>query len=42
MFCPHCKGQDIIKAGYRLSVRSGKKQRYQCTTCYKTFYGEEE
>jgi len=39
--CPHCGGQKLAKAGFRLSVANGKRQRYQCTDCFKTFYGEE-
>ena len=39
--CPFCEGEHITKAGMRVTVK-GRKQRYQCMTCGKTFYKEEE
>jgi transposase-like protein len=29
--CPHCHGR-LIRAGYKVT-RSGKRQRFQCTSC---------
>ena len=38
--CPYCEGKRITKAGLRPTVK-GKKQRYKCQECGKTFYQEE-
>lgn len=34
--CPACGGESV-KVGFRIT-RSGRKQRYQCKACGKTFY----
>jgi len=40
MVCPECKSIKIKKAGI-VVTRKGKKQRYQCKDCAKTFYRED-
>ena len=40
--CPNCGEKHTTKSGYRLSVTHGRKQRFQCTKCFKTFYAPEE
>lgn len=35
--CPECgETEEVVKSGFRL-VRGGKKQRYQCKKCHRTF-----
>jgi transposase-like protein len=35
--CPHCGSHNIGKNGFRMTL-AGKKQRYQCMNCGRTFY----
>jgi len=40
--CDRCGSDDIVKHGIKGTVGKGKRQRYQCKSCYKTFYAKEE
>lgn len=35
--CPYCKNEKIQKVGKYATVK-GKKQRYKCTECGRSFY----
>jgi len=37
MQCPKCGSDETRKRGFEITTK-GKKQRYQCKTCGKTFY----
>jgi transposase-like protein len=39
--CKYC-GNKATKFSKVPTVKSGKKQRYRCTECGKTFYGGDE
>lgn len=39
--CPYCSSQRIWKSGKIPIVNKGKRQRYKCAECGKTFYGDE-
>jgi len=41
MKCPNCGTEETIKAGSKITTK-GKKQRYQCKLCGKTFTEETE
>jgi Insertion element protein. len=34
--CPYCKGEEVIKRGWR-KTKLGKKQRYLCRGCNRRF-----
>jgi transposase-like protein len=38
MKCPDCSSEHVCKIGKKITRKQGKKQRYQCTDCGKTFY----
>ena len=38
MECPNCKSKHIVKLGKIPSFKAGRKQRYKCWECGKTFY----
>jgi predicted Zn finger-like uncharacterized protein len=38
--CPECGSTKIVRFG-SIPTRSGKKQRYRCQECGRTFYAEE-
>jgi transposase-like protein len=40
MLCPHCFSKHVVKAGFHNTVKNGKRQRFQCGECAKTFYKE--
>lgn len=42
MICPYCKERRIAKVGKIASVKDGKKQRFQCRECGRTFYGKDK
>jgi transcription elongation factor Elf1 len=37
--CPHCNSETVYKIGFRPTLK-GKKQRFQCYNCGKSFYAE--
>jgi ribosomal protein S27E len=37
--CPNCQSEQVVKLGFITNVE-GKKQRYKCQNCGKTFYEE--
>jgi len=37
--CPYCKEEHVVKIGMKVTT-SGKRQRYQCMECGRTFYGD--
>lgn len=37
-FCPYCKNERIQKVGKYASVSKGKRQRYKCPECGRSFY----
>jgi transposase-like protein len=39
MICPECLKEHVNKVGLAVT-RKGKKQRYQCRECGRTFYNE--
>ncbi|MFA5365615.1 MAG: hypothetical protein WC325_10595 [Candidatus Bathyarchaeia archaeon] len=39
--CPECKSTHIVKAGFAIT-RKGRKQKYKCQTCARTFYQTQE
>lgn len=41
MICPECNSEKISKSGFKVT-RTGRKQRYQCQNCGKTFYEQKE
>jgi len=41
MECPKCGSEETVKIGFRMTT-SGKKQRYQCQKCGRTFYPRED
>jgi len=41
MKCPECDDMHVVKAGLKVT-RQGRKQRFQCTHCGRTFYKAEE
>ena len=41
MKCPVCESDHIAKAGLYPTVSEGKKQRYKCMECGRTFYDPE-
>lgn len=36
--CPWCNHDKIVKHGIKNTVKKGKRQRYQCNLCARTFY----
>jgi transposase-like protein len=45
MKCPNCNSEKIAKTGFKPTLKEGRKQRYQCQQCGKTFFtpkGENE
>lgn len=36
--CPYCKNEKVQKCGLYPTVKEGKKQRYRCFECGRTFY----
>lgn len=38
--CPHCGAHRVNKSSQVATVSAGKKQRYICRECGKTFYYE--
>jgi transposase-like protein len=40
--CPYCKSDRVVKIGFRRTVKNGKRQRYQCQECAKSFYAGDE
>lgn len=38
--CKFCKSENVVKFGKVPTVNAGKKQRFRCQECAKTFYGE--
>ena len=43
MKCPNskCNSSHIVKAGFKVTVK-GRKQRFQCQDCGRTFYENKE
>ena len=35
--CPECGSTHVVRAGLKIT-RQGKKQRWQCANCGRTFY----
>ena len=42
MECPECKSSNVNKAGKFPTRKEGKKQRFVCRDCAKTFYEAKE
>jgi len=42
MYCKYCKSERVVKSGFKATVSKGKRQRYQCAECGRTFYIEKE
>lgn len=42
MECPKCKSTKVNKVGKVPSYKDGKKQRFMCRDCAKTFYETKE
>jgi transposase-like protein len=40
--CPNCGSSKIRKFGFVITLKKGKKQRFQCYDCGKTFYSKGE
>lgn len=38
--CPYCRSKIVWKSGILPSVRKGKRQRYKCGDCGKTWYND--
>lgn len=38
--CKKCKSDNVAKFGSIPTVNAGRKQRYRCQDCGKTFYSE--
>lgn len=38
MRCPECRSKKIIKAGWAVTRKEGRKQRFQCRSCGRVFY----
>lgn len=36
--CPFCKSKSTTKNGFFTTKHHGRRQRYICTSCRKTFY----
>ena len=36
--CPSCGSVRVTKAGWKITRTMGRKQRYQCQSCGRTFY----
>jgi transposase-like protein len=36
--CPACGGTEFRRFGYSYTVHKGKRQRWQCKKCYKSFF----
>jgi len=36
--CPSCGSEHVTKAGWKITRTMGKRQRYQCQSCGRTFY----
>jgi len=41
MKCSKCGSEETVKAGFKITTK-GKKQRYQCKKCGKTYYKPKE
>lgn len=37
MKCPECNSTTVVRIGF-IVTKSGKKQRYKCNKCGRTFY----
>ncbi len=37
MNCPECRSNKVVRMGF-IVTRNGKKQRYRCNKCGRTFY----
>ena len=38
--CPNCGSTHIVRFGYVITFKKGRRQRYQCQDCGKTFVRE--
>lgn len=39
MKCPECGSTTVVRIGL-IVTRAGRKQRYRCNTCGRTFYAK--
>lgn len=36
--CPECRSRHIVRAGRKMTRRAGRKQRFLCADCGRSFY----
>ncbi len=41
MRCPDCKKQHVTKIGTVMTKSKGRRPRYKCSNCGRTFYGKD-